>query len=311
MQDEHFTQPPPLTARRPRTLRMTLLVALIAFLMGAALVGWLAWRGDVDLGLAGIQRPSATGTLTVADRPASLPAPQASVAAAQAALDARLAEMEQRLVRLDAQADAAAGNAARAEALLVAFAARRALEKGAPLGYLEQQLKLRFADAQPNAVRTIVEASYRPVTLDQLVARLEALGPTLGNAPANEGAWSRVQRELGNLFIIRHESSPSPAPQNRLERARILLVSGKTEDAVNEVQRLPGARRAAAWMADARRYASAQLALDLIETTAMLEPRRLVGGDGARVNQPSPLAPPVPTAAASAAPSPAAAAKGK
>ena len=39
-----------------------------------------------------------------------------------------------------------------------------------------------------------------------------------------------------------------------------------------------------------------QRALDLIETTAMLEPRKLNDAAGKAINQPSPLAPAAPTA---------------
>ena len=59
-----------------------------------------------------------------------------------------------------------------------------------------------------------------------------------------------------------------------------------------EVERLPGAAAAQPWIAAARRYDAIQRALDLIETTAMLEPHRLKDSAGTSVNQPSPLAPP-------------------
>src|SRR5690606_34403984 len=84
------------------------------------------------------------------------PDPRAGpVAEQQGGLDQRIAAMEQRLARLDLQAAAAEGNAARAEGLLIAFAARRSIERGAQLGYLADQLQLRFGNAQPVAVRTV------------------------------------------------------------------------------------------------------------------------------------------------------------
>ena len=49
------------------------------------------------------------------------------------------ARAEQRLSRIDLQATAASGNAARAEGLLIAFAARRMIDKGEPLGFLEER----------------------------------------------------------------------------------------------------------------------------------------------------------------------------
>ena len=54
-----------------------------------------------------------------------------------------------------------------------------------------------------------------------------------------------------------------------------MLTSGRTDDAIAEVEKLPGADAAQGWITNARRYAAAQQALDVIETAAMLEPRGL------------------------------------
>ncbi|WP_261320521.1 MICOS complex subunit MIC60 [Qipengyuania aquimaris] len=209
------------------------------------------------------------------------------VAEQQGGLDQRLAAAEQRLTRLDLQAQAAAGNAARAEGLLIAFAVRRAIDRGAELGYLADQLRLRFGDALPNAVNTIISFSREPVTLDQLIARLDGLAPQLQSGD-DRGGFERFTEELGALFTIRRESAPSPQPEMRLERARLFLLSGRPDDAVAEVRNLPGASQADQWLRDAERYASTQRALDLIETAAVLEPRRLRDGAGNRISQPSP-----------------------
>jgi hypothetical protein len=206
----------------------------------------------------------------------------------QGGLDQRLAAAEQRLARLDLQSQAAAGNAARAEGLLIAFATRRSLERGAELGFLADQLRLRFGDALPNAVRTIVEFSRDPVTMDELVAQLNGLAPVLAEAD-QEFSWERFQSEMSQLFVIRRESTPSPQPERRLERARLFLESGRISAAIDEVRNLPGADNAADWIASAERLASAQQALDLLETSAVLEPRRLRDGDGEAIEQPSPV----------------------
>jgi hypothetical protein len=210
----------------------------------------------------------------------------------QGGLDSRVAAMEQRLSNLDLQLQAASGNAARTEGLLVAFAARRAVERGAPLGYLADQLQLRFGDAHPNSVRTIVEFSRDPVTLDQLVARLQGLEPDLIKAPKDEGAINWLGREISGLFVIRRENTPSPEPQRRLDRAQLFLESGRVDPAIAEVKNLPNAQEAADWIADAQRYAAARDALDMLETTAILEPRDLRDRTGQRIQQPSPAAPP-------------------
>ncbi|WP_260924989.1 MICOS complex subunit MIC60 [Novosphingobium sp. 9] len=219
-------------------------------------------------------------------------------------IEGRLALIEDRISRIDSQSNAASGNAARAEGLLIAFAARRMIDQGQPLNYVTDQLRLRFADAQPNSVQTIINFSKSPVTLDQLSARLEALRPQLSGTSPDDNLWTRFRREVNGLFVIRRDDSTLVAPDARLERARLMLISHRVKDAIDEVQRLPGAEAAQVWVRDARRYAAVQRALDLLETTAMLEPNRLHDSEGRQVDQPSPLAPAAtpPQATAPAAP---------
>lgn len=237
--------------------------------------------------VAELPNPTPTETLAAAEAVQKVE----EVAVQQGGLDTRLTAMEQRLAKLDLQAEAAAGNAARAEALLIAFATRRAIERGAPLGYLADQLRLRFGDARPNSVRIVIENAENPLTLDQLMARLEGLAPRLVNKPREEAGLRWLRRELGELFVVRRETSPSPQPTRRLDRARMFLESRRIEAAVAEVSNMPGANtnEAQQWIADANRYAAVQNALDLIETTAVLEPRELRDGAGNRVEQLSPV----------------------
>ncbi len=286
-------------------------VGLCAFLLGGLIVGYVTWDGtpriardveamfDNDAGKAAQEAPNDDGGTpepAQAIRGRAAPPPSAAtpatravarVAEQQGGLDQRLAAAEQRLARLDLQAQAASGNAARAEGLLIAFAARRSLERGAELGYLADQLRLRFSDALPNAVDTIIETSRDPITVDGLIARLDRLAPKLENT-TQEPSFDRFRRELGQLFVVRRESAPSPQPQRRLDRARLFLQSGRVASAIEEVRQLPGAANARGWIADAERYAAAQRALDLIETSAVVEPQRLRDGEGAPVRQPTP-----------------------
>lgn len=280
-------------------LRPVLIAVTGSFLLGGALVGYIAWRMDKadEAVSASANKPqSALASPTPGASPLPSPSATASRAAAaavervaeqQGGIDQRLAAAEQRLARLDLQAQAAAGNTARAEGLLIAFATRRALDKGAELGYLSDQLRLRFGDALPNAVNTVISFSRQPVTLDQLIARLDGLAPQLQSGD-DRPSLQRFTDELGALFTIRRESAPSPQPEKRLERARQFLQSGRANSAIAEVRNLPGAVNAAGWLRDAERYAATQRALDLIETAAVLEPRRLRDGAGDRVAQPSP-----------------------
>lgn len=276
----------------------------VAFLAGAALAGYGMWRfGDAWVGDGPPARAVAASRPAPAAAPPASPTPdviatpgaQEAVAAAQivaeqqGGLDQRLAAAEQRIARLDLQAQAASGNAARAEGLLIAFAARRTLDRGNPLGYLEDQLRLRFGDAMPAATRTLIAFGRQPVTLEQLVARLEGLAPELSRS-SGQASWARLRSDLTRLFVVRRESTPSPQPRQRLERARLFLQSGRVREAIAEVRNLPGAATAGDWIRDAERYAGAQDALDLIETAAVLEPRRLRDGEGRAIEQPSPVA---------------------
>ncbi len=304
MPDELFDRPPPSFAARRRGPSLRLLggLVLLAFMGGAALVGWLVWGDKLTI----------TKDLVIETKPAATApfaaVPNAAPSAAPVPVDQfeqRITALEQRLTRIDLQAAATEGNTARAEALLVAFASRRAIDRGVQLGYLADQLKLRFGDAQPNAVATVIDSAAQPVTLDQLAGQLDALEPTLTQVPADEDGWAQLKREVAGLFVIRRGDSPSAKPQNRLDRARLLLRTGQFDAAIKEVQAMPGAAGAQAWMAAAQRYAMAQRALDLIETTALLEPAKLKTGSGVPVAQTSPAAPTLP-AAPGAAPAPAA-----
>jgi len=312
MQDDNPTITPSPIAPAPRRRSSAggrLLAVLLAFTLGAGGMGYLAWSGELDGILPGRSRQ---GQATSADgAPSGATGDNAAVrqaAAARASLDVvgsletRLALLEERFSRIDFEADAASGNAARAEGLLIAFAARRLVERGEPLGYVSDQLQLRFGDAQPRAVETIVAFARKPVTVDELGARLEALTPDLTDTSQNLNFWQRTRQEVVSLFRVRSDSPKLVAPQARIDRARLMLSARRIRTAIDEVERLPGAEAANTWIADAQRFQQVEQALDLIETTAMLEPRRLKDGSEQPVNQPSPLAGPSATPTPQASP---------
>lgn len=298
MQDEPLSEPLPLP--RPRRTLTTVLVALLAFALGGMAVGWLVNSGNLPYALPdGGSKPAA---LRSSDAPPALaakpaqPSPAAPVNPAEAAaslgsVETRLALLEDRLTRIDGAANAASANAARAEALLIAYATRRRIAKGEPLDFIADQLKLRFGGAQPQAVQTIIVFAKDPVTLDELNAQLEAAAPALAGQVREESSWTRARRELASLFIVRRAPVPAATPATRVAHARLMLVRGQIDEAIAEVERLPGADGAQAWIDAARRYEATQHALDVIETTAMFEPRALRDGAGKAVDQPSPLAP--------------------
>lgn len=307
------------TGGKSNLTRNVLVLMIVAFIGGAILTGWIISRYNPFGATSEAEAVDAQGTAEVAaaDDPAAalakridadgtvLPAP-AQVQESEPeppiltpdierALAVRVADLEDRLSRINVQAQAASGNAARAEGLLIAFAARRALDRGSPLGYIESQLRLRFGDAQPKAVTTIINASREPVTLEELASGLDDIGPTLTSGSSGQGFWTDVRRELSELFVIRREGTPSPAPQQRLLRAERYVENGNVDAAITEIDRLPGDiennETASAWMEQARRYNEARRALDVIETAAILEPQQLRTAEGLRVEQQSPLAP--------------------
>lgn len=287
MQD---TSPPAAYVPPRRSAGATLFVALIAFLLGGGLVVWLATEGYLPAAFeaAGLKQAQAPA-------PQPEPRPTSTVDMTQVtSVEGRLAMIEDRISRIDFQTSAAAGNAGRAEGMLIAFAARRMIDRGEPLGTVADQLRLRFENAQPRAVQTVIDFARSPVTIDGLSARLEALSPELTVTNADRSLWDKVHHEVTSLFVVRRDSSTLASPAARIERARLMLTAKRMDAAIGEVERLPGADAADVWIADARRYDAVQKALNLLETTAMLEPNRLQDANGKAVDQPSPLAPTAP-----------------
>ncbi|MDO9368897.1 MAG: mitofilin family membrane protein [Sphingopyxis sp.] len=264
------------------SLRALAIGAFLLLLIGIVVGGWAVNRwltGSDTIPVAKmIESPGGGASPVLPDGGTAKAAAAPSVAPpidGANALAVRVAELEQRLSRITLEAESASGNASRAEGLLVAFAVRRALDRGLSLGYLDAQLRLRFGDDQPNAVKTIIETSREPVTLEQLRAELDTLAPQLvgRGGDGNGSLWTGLRRELGELFVVRAAGTQSPRASERLERARRYLGAGQADQAIAEIQAMPGAPAANDWLIDARRYHEARRALDLIETAAILEPR--------------------------------------
>ncbi|HEX8533255.1 MAG TPA: hypothetical protein VF662_03740 [Allosphingosinicella sp.] len=275
---------------RRRSWLSVLALPIIAFLAGIAAMGWLLTRWGQAAALIGVAPAPQPAAVAAAPAPASAPAPVAAAPAPGAetqrlVLDPettrRVNQLEQRVTELDSQSRAAAGNADRAEGLLVAFAARRALDRGVPLGYIEGLLRQRFGETQRQAVATIITASRQPVTLQQLQDGLADIGPELTGVGPEQNWWTAFRAELGELVSIRRAGTPSTIPADRLRRAERALASGQVDVALAEVLRLPGRDQGAEWVADARRYVMARRALDRIETAALLEPRMPAPGAAA------------------------------
>lgn len=240
----------------------------VAFVAGLLTMGWIVTRWDAAAPYLSWLRPTREAS---APRPAVPPVALATAPPPTVA-DDRVAELERRIDAISERASAASGNADRAEGLLVAFAARRALDRGMQLGYLEGLLRERFGQTQPQAVATIISASHKPVTLDELRAELDALAPDLRGEASGASWLDGIRRELATMVIVRRTESPAGTPESRLSRARLNLEAGHVDRALAEVARLPARERAGGWMGRARRYLAAHNALDLIETSALLMP---------------------------------------
>jgi hypothetical protein len=253
--------------RRSRSWTAALAWILLLLVTGAALATYGLSRWDAGARFLGVAPPAAP-PVALRSVPQSLAATPA--ASADAAGTARVAELEARLRLVENATRRTAGAAGRADALLVAFATRRAIDRGVPLGYLETLLADRFGDQNPRAVAAIITASRDPVTLDQLVADYESLGPALSRGAPDESLWQSFRRELGSLIAVRRAQTPSGKPQARYERAVAELQDGHVDAALAETMRLPGAPRAADWVAKARRYVLAHRALDEVESSALL-----------------------------------------
>ncbi|GAA3257647.1 hypothetical protein GCM10020258_18040 [Sphingomonas yabuuchiae] len=132
-----------------------------------------------------------------------------ALATREAQLAAQLAALETRAATLSTDATAAGAQAGRAESILVAAAVRRAVDRGQPLGYLEEQLRTRFGTSEPRAVSVLIVTARQPVTLETLRQGLDTLAPDLVVSGGN-GWWEGLRQELARLIVIREANAPRP-----------------------------------------------------------------------------------------------------
>lgn len=245
-----------------------LLVALSLILVGAAAAVWTLGHFRPAARIAGIA-PPATAPVVLTPRPVVMLPPAAETASGTAE-EQRITSLEQRILKVENATQRAEGSAGRADALVVAFAARRAIDRGVALGYLETLLNQRFGGQHPAAVATIITASRQPVRLNELIDEYEALGPALRRGGPQDSWWTSFKRELGSLAEVHRADQPAVNSEARFARASQRLQTGDVDQALAETMRLPGASSASAWTAKARRYVAVHRALDEIESAALL-----------------------------------------
>lgn len=296
-------EPGRVTAKPKRPLWTLLALPLVAFLAGLAAMGWLLanWSTGANfLGVAPAPPPAAEPVapppqpMTMERDTAAPGLPAEPQTGERLVIDPettrRVNRLEERLALLDLQSRTAVGNADRAEGLLVAFAARRAIDRGVALGYIETLLRQRFAGTEPQAVATVLTVARSPVTVQSLQTQFQEVSPHLSGGGQGQSWWAALKTEMAGLVTIRRENTPSTQPAERLRRAGQSLQAGQVEVALLEVLRLPGHERADPWIANARRYVAAHRALDRLESAALLEPRAPVAAQPAvaRTRQPFP-----------------------
>jgi hypothetical protein len=259
----------------PRRSMRTLLIGFtITFILGLVAMGWLLTRTEVgrelvsqdDAGRSYAVAPAAAPAAVAAVPALPSGAPLPDQAARLAAIEARLAQIESRAASADGS-----GGSTRTESLLVAFATRRAVERGAPLGRFEQELIALFGPTHSGAVGAIQAALRAPVTLDGLNSDLQGLTPQLSGKPKDSGWWTSVTNGFSSLMVVRRTESESMDPVVRVEEARNSLSRGDVKAAIAELEALPNRAAAASWIANARRYAEAQRGLDEIEAAAFAD----------------------------------------
>ena len=247
-----------------------LLLGLVLLIAGAAAATWALAHYQPAARFLGVLPAQSTvapkPVATVVGRPVDDQA-DSDAAAAEAQ---KIAVLEARVARVENATQRAEGSVGRADALVIAFAARRAIDRGVALGYLENLLVSRFGPQHEKAVATIVTASHQPVRLDSLIADYEALGPELRRGGPQESWWTGFQRELGGLIQVHRADRPAPSADARYNRALQRLNTGEVDQALAETMRLPGAVNAGSWVVRARRYIAAHRARAEIESAALL-----------------------------------------
>lgn len=263
--------------------RTIILFLLIAFIGGTVAAGWAITKYDlfqtnVENEAIVVDQDAISNEQAVAAEPSN----NQSVATREnienqndtineQLINERVDSLDDRLSRINVQAQQA-GNADRTESMLIAFSARRAIDSGSALGYVENELRLKFGNSNPNDVRTIVEAGNNPVRLATLQNQLDIASEILLSPSSDASTWDIIQKELGELFVIRKAGSQPPQPERRLARIKTALANRDVKTAILEMEQMPGADNADEWIALAKRYVKVQQALDAVEKTAISIP---------------------------------------
>jgi len=251
------------TSRGGMKFKHIMMLLLVAFAGGGVATWWLA-------NSYGVLMPAAQNAGE--EESTAPPLPMGNVAPAPAPVAGTTTQVEGQVVPVYVTDPAISGDAVRGEGLLLTFAVRRTLDNGEPLGYLSEQLRLRFGATQPQAVAAVISAAQAPVTISNLQTELTGLAPVLLTGNRNTSVWATIKRELSQLFVLRRDGSSALAPEQRLFRAQVFVEAGNLSAAMEEVAAMPGDSAAQSWMARAKRYNDARKALERLEQMALIRP---------------------------------------
>ena len=242
---------------------------LLLLLAGAGLAVWGLARWDGGARFFGVTPPARQAVLAApVAPPVTPPAVQEN--------SARIQALEARLASVESESRETAGSFGRADALLIAFAARRAIDRAVPLGYLEGLLVNRFGQRHQYAVARVITAGRTPERLDKLTEDYRGLELRLRGGAPDEKWYQALRRQAASLASVHYADKPNPRPRARYDRALAALEDADVSAAVSETQRLPAATdpNVQAWTERARRYVATQRALDELESAALVGDER-------------------------------------
>ncbi|MFN7177620.1 MAG: hypothetical protein ACK4MX_12125, partial [Thermaurantiacus sp.] len=188
-------------------------------------------------------------------------------------LTQRLADLAQ-AVELANGGGLSASMAVRAHEALLLGVVRRRLDRGTPLGPVEAPLARQFALRDPEAVTALLAWSRAPVGVSTLRVRLSeiAAGPDFAGTETDSGTWGAQVREwIASLVEVRRAPGEG-AVRPTLPVAKEALAERDLARAIAQIERAPAGPRIAAWLADARRLAAAEAALDRLELLVLEDP---------------------------------------
>lgn len=242
-----------------------LALPLLFFAGGIGAAGWFVTSTEIGRNAVAIPPPA-----PILVDPARLAPPPANAPSAD--LGIRIGALEARLAQAEAATGpgAATGTSSRVTGLVLAFAARRAWERGQPLGEIESELRGHFANNELRFVDTISRNAKLGITNQKLKASFAELVPEI--AGANATLWERFSNGMSSIISIRSGANGREGPEGLLNKAKVAVEAGDFETAINKLEQHPRRASAQKWLDDARQYVEMEKALDALEASAFAAP---------------------------------------